>query len=107
MTLKNSIELDRRKFLKTAGVLALGQLVPTDIDAESAAEATPRPPGKPPYRVIFSNDSTNVISCTSPYHKRSEDWRPEMLKASVDEVARQGRRPFYSTRLRAGSLVPE
>src|ERR1700685_2577683 len=87
MTMKNSIELDRRKFLKTAGVLALGQLVPTDIDAASAAEAKPRRPGKPRYRVIFSNDSTNVISCTSPYHERGEDWRPEILEASVDEVA--------------------
>jgi hypothetical protein len=89
MTLKNSIDLDRRKFLKTAGVLALGQLVPTDIESASAAEATAnsRRPAKPPYRVIFSNDSTNVISCTSPYHKRGEDWRPEMLEASVDEVA--------------------
>ena len=58
MTLKHSIELDRRKFLKTAGAIALGQLVPTDIDAASAAETTAnsRPPGKAPYRVIFSND---------------------------------------------------
>ena len=89
MTTKNSIELDRRMFLKTAGVLALGQLVTTNIDAASAAKASAnsRTPGKAPYRVIFSNDSTNVISCESPYHKRGEVWRPEMLEASVDEVA--------------------
>ena len=89
MPLKDSMEVDRRKFLKTAGALALGQLVPTDIDPASAAQtgANPRTRGKAPYRVIFSNDFTNIISCTSTYHKRGENWRPEMLEASVDEVA--------------------
>jgi len=40
-----------------------------------------------PYRVLYSNDSTNVMSCASPFHKRGEKFRPEMLEASVDEAA--------------------
>ena len=108
MTANKSIEVDRRMFLKTAGALALGQLVASDVDAASIAEAAAksRAQGKPPYRVIFSNDSTNVISCTSPYHKRGEDWRPEMLEATVDEVAGKVDAHFIQ-QVPASAVVPE
>ena len=43
--------------------------------------------GKPPFRVLYSNDTTNILSCISPYHKKNEAFRPEMLAATVDEVA--------------------
>ncbi len=42
---------------------------------------------KAPFRVLFSNDMTNIVSNVSPFHKRSEPFRPEMLEASVDETA--------------------
>ena len=42
---------------------------------------------KAPFRVLFSNDTTNITSNVSPYHKRGEPFRPEMLEASVDETA--------------------
>ena len=42
---------------------------------------------KAPFKVLFSNDFTNMETCTSPYHKRGERFRPEMLEATVDEVA--------------------
>ena len=42
---------------------------------------------KAPFHVLFSNDFTNIGSCTSPYHKRGQRWRPEMLEATVDETA--------------------
>ena len=45
---------------------------------------------KAPYRVIFSNDTTNILTCTSPYHRKGEPFRPEMLEATVDEVAGTG-----------------
>ncbi|MDB6136971.1 MAG: hypothetical protein JWO94_43, partial [Verrucomicrobiaceae bacterium] len=40
-----------------------------------------------PFRVLYSNDTTNVAGCTSPFHKAGEPFRPAMLEASVDEVA--------------------
>ena len=45
---------------------------------------------KAPYRVLFSNDTSNITTCTSPYHAKGEPFRPEMLEASVDETAGRG-----------------
>lgn len=44
----------------------------------------------PPYRVLYSNDFTNIETCISPYHKSGEKWTPYMLEATVDEVAGAG-----------------
>lgn len=84
----------RRAFIKTAGGLGAGTLLlrggltlaPSALLAACGRSGT----RKPPYRVIFSNDTTNILSCVSPYHKKGETWRPEMLEASVDEVAGHG-----------------
>lgn len=45
---------------------------------------------KAPYRVLFSNDTTNIETCTSPYHRKGEPFAPEMLEATVDETAGTG-----------------
>lgn len=88
MLAKSLTELDRRAFLKAAGAIGLGQLGLADLSASPArAGANPGVPRKAPYKVLFSNDFTNTLACTSPYHKRTETWRPEMLEATVDEVA--------------------
>src|ERR1035437_2215060 len=47
-------------------------------------------PLKAPFHVLYNNDLTNVTTCTSPWHKKGESFRPEMLEASVDEVAGAG-----------------
>jgi len=44
---------------------------------------------KAPFRILYNNDTTNITSCISPYHKKSEPFRPKMLEASVDEVKGQ------------------
>ena len=41
---------------------------------------------KPPFKVLFSNDTTNVLTCVSPYHKKREPFTTERLQATVDEV---------------------
>ena len=46
--------------------------------------------GKAPYKILFSNDTTNILTCVSPYHQKSEPFREKMLKATVDETARTG-----------------
>jgi len=51
------------------------------------ASATAQGTEKAPFRVLFSNDTTNITSNVSPFHKRGEPFRPEMLEASVDETA--------------------
>ncbi|MBM4082161.1 MAG: hypothetical protein FJ278_20820, partial [Planctomycetes bacterium] len=74
--------LNRRQFLGTsAGAALLAGLPKLSADA-------PRP--RAPFRVLFSNDTTNILSCVSPWHKKGEPFRPEMLEATVDEVAGTG-----------------
>ena len=45
---------------------------------------------KAPFKVLFSNDTTNILSCVSPYHGKDQAFRPEMLEASIDETALTG-----------------
>ena len=75
--------LKRRTFLKAAA----GSL---GLSCSTRLFAAETPPNKPPFRVLYSNDTTNILTCTSPYHKKGEAFRPEMLDASVDEVADLG-----------------
>ena len=41
---------------------------------------------KPPFKVLFSNDFTNILTCTSPYHNKGQPYRGEMLGRTVDET---------------------
>ncbi|MCF7853933.1 MAG: hypothetical protein K9N51_03975 [Candidatus Pacebacteria bacterium] len=43
-----------------------------------------------PLRILYSDDLTHIGSCVSPYHKKGELFRPEMMAADVDEVADAG-----------------
>ena len=43
-----------------------------------------------PMKVLYSNDTTHIISCTSPYHRTGEAFGQQMLEASVDETADTG-----------------
>ncbi len=45
---------------------------------------------KPPFRVLYSNDTTNILTCVSPYHREGEEYRPEMLAHTVDETCGTG-----------------
>ncbi len=45
---------------------------------------------KAPYRLLFSNDTTNITTCVSPFHNKRELFRPQMLEATVDETAGTG-----------------
>lgn len=72
--------MNRRQFLHSAALLAAaGHL--------RAAEAPRR---KAPFRILYSNDATNVLSCTSPWHAKGAPFRPALLEAAVDEVAGTG-----------------
>lgn len=45
---------------------------------------------KPPYKILFSNDTTNTLSCVSPYHGKGEPFTEDLLIASIDETANTG-----------------
>lgn len=45
---------------------------------------------KAPWKVLYSNDTTHILTCVSPWHRKGEPFREEMLKASVDETAGTG-----------------
>lgn len=45
---------------------------------------------KAPYKILFSNDTTNILTCVSPYHQKGEPFREKMLKATVDETSNTG-----------------
>jgi len=62
--------MKRRDFLYTAAAAPL-----------SGAQ---RP--KAPFKVLYSNDTTNIITCTSPYHQRGQGLTSEMIQATVDEA---------------------
>jgi hypothetical protein len=72
--------MNRRQFLQSAALLAGGSRLLAD-------EAAPR---KAPFRTLYSNDLTNILSCTSPWHAKGAPFRPAMVGATVDEVAGTG-----------------
>lgn len=67
--------ITRRQFIRNAGLLTAAARLP-------AADLLRTAP-----RVLYSNDTTNITSCVSPFHKEREAFRKEMLEATVDEVA--------------------
>lgn len=45
---------------------------------------------KAPFKVLYSNDTVNTVSCTSPFHRKGEPFSERLLEASVDETANRG-----------------
>ena len=45
---------------------------------------------KAPFKILYSNDLTHIECCVSPYRRRGETFRGEMLNASVYETAGLG-----------------
>lgn len=76
--------ISRRAFLGASAATIL-----FSKDRPLLADEEGRP--KPGFRVLYSNDATNTVSCVSPWHQNKKDpFRPEMLEATVDEVAGTG-----------------
>lgn len=75
--------ISRRQFLGAAaaagGLTVTGGCMTTGTTKCAAGR-------KAPFRLLFNNDCTNITSCVSPYHKKGEPFRPEMLEATVDEA---------------------
>lgn len=68
--------MNRRRFLVSTAALA-----------SSAPSLVGAARSKAPFKVLYSNDTTNITSCVSPFHQAGEPLRKEMIEATVDEVA--------------------
>lgn len=68
--------MNRRHFLQTTAAAFASTSLP-------GAEA----PAKAPFKVLYSNDATNITSCVSPFHAARQPLRKEMIEATVDEVS--------------------
>ena len=75
--------MHRRDFVKTAAG-ALGATMAATLRAGGAS------PPRPPFRVLYDNDLTNATACVSPWHKKEQLFTPDLLQATVDEVAGKG-----------------
>ncbi|MBN2450712.1 MAG: hypothetical protein JXR77_10000 [Lentisphaeria bacterium] len=60
--------------------------------AAAQGVAAPLPPrgGKAPFRLLYNNDATNVLSCESPFHEPGAPVTDAAIAGSIDEVAERG-----------------
>lgn len=73
--------MNRRQFIHAAAGTAL-----LGLGRRALADS---PVGRPkaPFRVLYGNDTTNLTNCISPYHRKGEPFRPQMLVDSVKEAS--------------------
>lgn len=57
------------------------------VTAAASAGLGQAAPPRAPYRVLYSNDLTNVVSCISPWHKPKQAFSNRLIEASIEEVA--------------------
>jgi len=75
--------MNRRRFLRTG----TASLALAGLDAASSrGQPMPRKPCKAPFRLLYGNDLTNLLSCNSPFHRRGEPFTADKLRASIDEA---------------------
>ncbi len=99
-----SLTRTRRQFLQTSlagGVfgLTIPTLAGSTVGGEKSARVAIQH-GKAPFEVLYNNDTTNLLGCSSPYraktsptpkpHQPPRRFTPEMLEASVDETVGTG-----------------
>ncbi len=73
--------MNRRQFLQTTTATATATVVLGHGPRSFAAG------GEPPFRVLYSNDTTNIVTSPSPGYVRKDAFSIERLDASVDEAA--------------------
>lgn len=70
--------MNRRHFLQTTAAATAAAATPM-LAVEGRTRA--------PFKVLYSNDTTNITSCVSPFHAARQPLRKEMIEATVDEVS--------------------
>ena len=54
------------------------------MNQKNAAAKSSRP--KPDFKILFNNDTTNTLTCISPYHKKGQPFSDTVLQGAVDET---------------------
>jgi hypothetical protein len=81
----------KRKTLLFSQILPAMALMTACACFGEDAPAQIRHPAGPPWRMIYNNDTTNILTCPSPFHKDGEDrFTDDMVRATVDEAAVPG-----------------
>jgi len=88
----NSKSMDRRAFMIGAGTFASTPLLPRIARASSTLGHFPDRSRKAPFRTLYNNDSTNLLSCYSPWSNPKNNAHPQvfstqLIEDSVAEVA--------------------
>lgn len=68
----------------------LAALLLAPLTALHAADAPKPATAKAPFRVLYSDDTTHIGTCVSPYNAGGQPFGPEMIEAAVDETAGTG-----------------
>lgn len=84
--------MDRRAFMIGAGTLASAPLLPRVAGATGILNLLSERSRKAPFRTLYNNDSTNLLSCYSPWSNPSNNphsrvFSTRMIESSVAEVA--------------------
>lgn len=78
MGAKTVFRMNRRHFLQTTTATAAAFAISPLRGVEAS--------GKAPFKTLYSNDTTNITSCVSPFHAARQPLTKEMIEATVDEV---------------------
>ena len=70
--------MTRRRFLQTAAISPLLRAAALRASDDGARAEPPR--------VLYSNDTTNILSCVSPFRDPKEGFTDEHLRASISEA---------------------
>jgi hypothetical protein len=82
--------MKRRDFLKTAATVAALPLLSRVSKAQDIETA------KVPFRTLYNNDCTNLLSCPSPWHAAHAPFSDALIDASVAEVSGLADAQFFS-----------
>ena len=76
--------LTRRNFLQQTSA-ATAALAMSGLHAANHVEAANTRP-RPTFKTLYSNDTTNITSCISPYRQLGEPFTDNRLRATIDEA---------------------
>ena len=66
----------------------LDRLAAEGMVCDNCYTPCPTAPSRPraPFKTLYSNDTTNITSCISPYHELGQPISDERLRATIDEA---------------------
>ena len=75
--------MHRRQFIQHASALAAAACAPGPLRAAVTGHSA----STAPFQLLYSNDTTHILSCVSPWHSRADDFTEAHLQQSITEAA--------------------